>query len=63
MKDPIGLVVALLFLACGAYFYIQRGSFVNPDSANRETKLKKFQIIGGAIFISGVLLLVIRFFG
>jgi len=59
MKDPIGLLLALIFVGNGVYFYIQCEHLVKPDSNNRESKVKKLKYIGLTLFVCGFALMML----
>ena len=64
MKDPIGLIVALLFTGLGAsallfpqWYY----RVVTPEQATRDRR--RFKILGCVLFPAGLILLAGRFLG
>jgi hypothetical protein len=57
MKDPIGILLALLFAGLGVNFFIKPERFLKPDSDKRDFKIKRFKILGVSLFIIGVVLL------
>ena len=60
MKDPVGLVLGVLFVVCGAYFIVQREHLVKPESPNRENKVKKILVMGLGILLIGIGLVAVR---
>jgi uncharacterized membrane protein len=66
MNDPIGVLLALLSTGTGAFWmiYPERGLKPNqPDTEQRRAKIKKFKLLGLALFLIGVSLLALHLTG
>jgi formate/nitrite transporter FocA (FNT family) len=61
MKDPIGVLVAVLFTAFGGWcLFFTRWAYrvVTPEQAARDHK--RFKILGAIMFPLGLILLILR---
>jgi uncharacterized membrane protein len=64
MKDPIGLIIALLFTGVGAsWIFFPQWAYrvVTPEQAARDRK--RFKMLGFIFLPLGLILLAVRFFG
>jgi hypothetical protein len=60
MKDPVGILLALLAVGNGVNFFIKPERFLKPNTERRDFKIRRFKIIGMSLFIIGVVLFSLR---
>ena len=63
MKDPVGIIVALLFIGFGSAAIFRTRWFyraVTPEQAERDRK--RFKLFGYAVLPIGLILLAVRLF-